>query len=46
MVEPTIVHEEKLRFCHPFMPAARNLLNELSKLSIRAAQWTVYKSDA
>ena len=28
------------------MPAARKLLNELFKLSIRAAQWTDYKCDA
>ena len=46
MVEPTIAHEERLRYCNPFVTLARKLLNALSKLSIRAAQQTDYKWDA
>ena len=38
MEGPITAHEERLRSRHPFVPAARNLLNTLSKLSIRAAQ--------
>ena len=37
MVELTTAYEERLRSRHPFVPAPRKLLNELS---IRAAQWT------
>ena len=46
MVELTIVHKVVLQSRHLFLRAARKLLNELSKLSIRAAQWTDYKWDA
>ena len=43
MLEPTTVHIQERRSRHPFVPAASKLLNELSKLSIQAAQWTDYK---
>ena len=43
MVGPATAHEERLRFLHPFAPAARKLLNDLSKLSFRTALWTDYK---
>ena len=33
-------------FVTPFKPAARKLLNEPSKLSIRAAQWVDYEQEA
>ena len=46
-VGTTTVHEEsRLRFRHFFVPAARKLLDELSKLITRDAQWTDYKLDA
>ena len=38
-------HEEKWQSRHNFAPAARKLLNELSKLSIRVAQWINYEWD-
>ena len=34
-----------IRSRHPFVPAAGKLINELSKLSIQAAQWINYKWD-
>ena len=33
----------KLRFRRPFMPAARNLLDNLARLGIRASEWTNHK---
>ena len=33
------VPRERLKSRHPFVPAARKLLNDLSKLDIRAVQW-------
>ena len=46
MVEPTIAHEKRLRSCHLFVPAARKLFDESSKLSIRAEQQSDYNWDA
>ena len=46
MVGLTTAHEERLRSREPFVPAARKLLNELSKLSICAAQSINCKWDA
>ena len=43
MVEPITANKERLRCRRPFEPAARKLLNKLSKLSIRAAQLIDYK---
>ena len=37
------VRQERLRSRRPFVPAARKLLNDLSELGIRAAQWTNLK---
>ena len=45
MVVPITAYEERLRSRHPFVHAARNLLNELSTPSTRAAQWIDYKWD-
>ena len=36
------VFRKRLKSRRPFVPAARKLLNDLSKLGIRAAQWTNY----
>ena len=36
-------HQERLRSRRPFMPVARNLLNNLSGLGIRASEWTNHK---
>ena len=33
----------RLRSRHPFVPAARNLLDNLARLGIRASEWTNYK---
>ena len=33
----------RLRFRRPFVPAARNLLDNLARLSIRASEWTNHK---
>ena len=33
----------RLRFRHPFVPAARNLLDNLARLGIRASEWTNHK---
>ena len=38
--------QEKLKSRRSFVPAARKLLNNLSKLGIRAAQWTNYRWSA
>ena len=38
MVGPTADHKERLRSRHPFVLAARKLLNKLFKLSVRTAQ--------
>ena len=35
--------QERLRSRRPFMPGARNLLDNLAKLGIRASEWTNYK---
>ena len=35
--------QERLKSRRPFVPALRKLLNDLSKLGIRAAQWTNYR---
>ena len=45
MVGPITAHEDRLRFQHLFVPVARELLNELSKLNIQAAQQIDYKWD-
>ena len=42
----TIAHKERLRYRHLFVPAARKLLKELNKLSIRAKQLADYKCNA
>ena len=33
----------RLRFRHPFVSAARNLLHNLARLGLRASEWTNYK---
>ena len=33
----------RLRFRHPFVPGARNLLDNLARLGIRASEWTNHK---
>ena len=43
MVRSITAHKERQRSRHLFVRAARKLLNELSILSIRAAQWIQYK---
>ena len=35
--------QERLKSRRPFVPAARKLLNDLSKLGIHTAQWTNYR---
>ena len=35
--------QARLRFRRPFVPAARNLLDNLARLGIRASEWTNYK---
>ena len=35
--------QKRLRSRHPFVPAARNLLNNLARLDIRASEWTNYR---
>ena len=37
------VPRERLKSRRPFVPAAQKLINDLSKLGIRAAQWTNYR---
>ena len=36
-------YRERLKSRRPFVPAARKLLQDLTELDIRAAQWTVFK---
>ena len=36
-------HRERLKSRRPFVPAARKLLQDLTKLDIRATQWTDFK---
>ena len=36
-------HRERLKSRRPFLPAARKLLQDLTALDIRAAQWTNFK---
>ena len=43
MARSGTTHEKRLRSRHHFVPAVRKLLVKLSKLSICAAQWIVYK---
>ena len=38
--------QERLRSRRPFVPAARNLLNNHAGLGIRASEWTNYKCNA
>ena len=45
MIRPITARKEKLRSRHLFVPAVRELLNELSKLSIPAAPWFDCKWD-
>ena len=45
MVGSFTAHDERLRFSHPFVTAARKLINELSILSTPAARWIDYKWD-
>ena len=40
---PPDAHRERLKSRRPFVSAAQKLLHDLSKLDIRAAQWTDYK---
>ena len=40
VTEPRTASKERLKSRHPFVPTARKLLHNLSKLGIRAAQWT------
>ena len=35
--------QKRLRFRRPFVSAARNLLNNLAEIGIRASQWTKYR---
>ena len=46
MVGPPLPTKRYYVLCHPFVPATCKLLHELSKLSIRAAQWTDNNWDA
>ena len=41
--ESSDTHQVRLRSTYPFVPAARNLLNNLARLGIRASQWTNHK---
>ena len=40
LTEPQAASKKRLKFRHPFVPAAQKLLHNLSELGIRAAQWT------
>ena len=40
---PSDTHQVRLRSRHPFVPAARNHLENLAKLGIRAFEWTNHK---
>ena len=37
------VRQERLRSRSPFVPAVRNLLDNLARLGIRASEWTNHK---
>ena len=37
------IRQVRLRSGHPFVPAARNLLDNLARLGIRASEWTNHK---
>ena len=39
-------HQVRLRSRRPFLPAARNLLDNLARLGIRASEWTNHKWNA
>ena len=45
LTEPQAASKERLKSRHPFVPAARKLLHNLSELGIRAAQWTNFTWD-
>ena len=45
LTEPKAASKERLKSRHPFAPAARKLLHNLSELGIRAAQWTYFTWD-
>ena len=40
---PSDTHQVRLRSRCPFVPAARNLLDNLARLGIRASEWTNHK---
>ena len=40
---PSDTGQVRLRSRHPFVPAARNLLDNLARLGIRASEWTDHK---
>ena len=40
LTEPQAASKERLKFRHPFAPAARKLLHNLSELGIHAVKWT------
>ena len=40
------IRQVRLRSRRPFVPAARNLLDNLARLSIRASEWTNHKWNA
>ena len=44
--EPTDTRQMRLRSRRPFVPGARNLLDNLARLGIRASKWTNYKWNA
>ena len=43
LARPPDGHRERLKSRRPFVPAARKLLQDLTELDIRAAQWTDFK---
>ena len=40
---PSDTRQVKLRYRRPFVPAARNLLDNLARLGIRSSEWTNHK---
>ena len=40
---PSDTRQVKLKYRRPFVPAARNLLDNLARLGIRASKWTNHK---
>ena len=44
--ESSDTRQVRLRFRRPFVPAARNLLDNLARLGIRASEWTNHKWNA